>query len=98
MILNSNGFDAIAAYSEKAGVDAAQRVAFDFLISDVVMQEMNGIEAANEICGLLPDCKVVLISGNNDTAALLKDAESRYAMTARSRQEPPSRRISTTQR
>jgi CheY-like chemotaxis protein len=41
------------------------------------MQEMNGIEAANEICELLPHCKVVLISGNNDTAVLLKEAESR---------------------
>ncbi|HEY2469509.1 MAG TPA: response regulator [Terracidiphilus sp.] len=77
MILNSNGFDAIAAYSGKAGLDAAKKVAFDFLVSDVVMQEMNGIEAANEIRGLLPDCKVVLISGNNDTSVLLKEAESR---------------------
>ena len=77
MILNSNGFDAIAAYSGKAGVDAAQKVAFDFLVTDVVMQEMNGIETANEIRGLLPDCKVVLISGHNDTAALLREAESR---------------------
>jgi DNA-binding NtrC family response regulator len=77
MILNTNGFDAVAAYSGKAGLDAAQKVGFDFLVTDVVMHEMNGIEAANEIHELLPDCKVVLISGNNDTAALLKEAESR---------------------
>ena len=44
------------------------------LISDVVMDGMNGIESAIEICKILPNCKVLLVSGNNRTADLLKDA------------------------
>jgi len=38
---------------------------------------MNGIEAAIEICKLLPKCRVLLVSGDNDSGALLEEALSR---------------------
>lgn len=41
------------------------------------MPQMNGIEAAIEICKLLPECKVLLVSGDNNTDALLQEALSR---------------------
>jgi CheY-like chemotaxis protein len=49
----------------------------DVLISGVVMDEMTGIDAAIEIRNVLPQCRVLLVSGNNRTAELLKDAHER---------------------
>jgi len=41
------------------------------------MAQMNGIEAAIQIRKLLPQCKVLLVSGDNDSSRLLQDALSR---------------------
>jgi CheY-like chemotaxis protein len=75
MILNVSGFEAVAAYSGDSALELAKKSDFQFVVSDVVMQPMNGIEAAIEICRLLPNCKVFLVSGNNDTAVLLEQAK-----------------------
>lgn len=47
------------------------------LISDVVMAGMTGIDAAIEVRKTLSNCRVLLVSGNNWTADLLKDARER---------------------
>jgi CheY-like chemotaxis protein len=47
---------------------------FDVLISDVVMEGMTGIDAAIQVRKVRPNCKVLLVSGNNRTADMLKDA------------------------
>ena len=73
-ILTMFGFDASCRYSGSQAIDRTNTVAFDVLITDVVMNEMTGIEAAIEICKVLPNCKVLLMSGNNRTAEMLKDA------------------------
>jgi CheY-like chemotaxis protein len=77
MVLNTDGFKATVAYSGKTGVELARSREFEYLLTCVVMPQMNGIEAAIEICKLLPECKVLLISGNNDSCALLQEALSR---------------------
>lgn len=64
-------------HSGETGVELARNREFDYLVTGVVMPQMNGIEAAIEICKLLPGCKVVLVSGNNDSCALLQEALSR---------------------
>ena len=76
-ILNLNGFQAVAAYSGEHALQLAGVHHFDHLVSDVVMDGMNGIEAAIAICSLLPKCTVLLMSGNNDTARILSEAEGR---------------------
>jgi DNA-binding NarL/FixJ family response regulator len=50
---------------------------FDVLITDVVMTGMTGIEAALEIWKVLPNCKVLLVSGHQATAHLLRAAQER---------------------
>ena len=46
----------------------------DMLISDVIMTDMNGIDAAIKIRGMLPSCKILLFSGQAATADLLDRA------------------------
>ena len=77
MLLNATGYSATAAYSGETGIALAKAISFDFLFTDVVMKPLNGIDAAEEICRILPNCRVFLVSGNNDTAALLQQASAR---------------------
>ena len=49
IILNQNGFDASAVYTGTAAVDRARETKPDLIISDVIMPDMNGIEAAIRI-------------------------------------------------
>jgi CheY-like chemotaxis protein len=69
------GYDAVSVYSGTEAIECATKTPFDVLISDVVMSGINGIESAIEISKRTPDCKVLLISGNNRTADLLKKSE-----------------------
>jgi len=73
-ILNLVGFNACSLYSGSDAVEQATQKPYDVLISDVVMDGMTGIDAAIEIRKALPNCKVLLISGNTRTTDMLKDA------------------------
>jgi CheY-like chemotaxis protein len=77
MVLKTGGFETTTAYSGKTGVELARSREFDYLVTSVVMPHMNGIEAAIEICKILPECKVLLVSGDNEAGALLQEAETR---------------------
>jgi len=76
-ILDINGYDASAVYSGVTAVESAQNFQPDLIISDVIMQDMDGIEAAIRIRKFLPSCKILLFSGQAATADLLEDARSR---------------------
>lgn len=75
-ILDLNGYDASAVYSGTAAVESARALQPDLVISDVIMQDMNGIEAAIHIRGFLPNCKILLFSGQAATADLLENARA----------------------
>ncbi|HZP25366.1 MAG TPA: response regulator [Terriglobales bacterium] len=75
-ILDLNGYDASAVYSGTAAVESARSLQPDLVISDVIMQDMNGIEAAIHIRGFLPACKILLFSGQAATADLLENARA----------------------
>jgi CheY-like chemotaxis protein len=49
----------------------------DMLISDVIMADLNGIDAAIRIRGLLPKIKILLFSGQAATADLLENARTK---------------------
>jgi CheY-like chemotaxis protein len=76
MILNQSGFDARAAYSGEKALEAATAFAPDMLISDVIMADLNGIDAAIRIRQLRPGIKVLLFSGQAATANLLEKARA----------------------
>jgi CheY-like chemotaxis protein len=75
-ILDINGYDASAVYSGVAAVESARDLRPDLIISDVIMQDMDGIEAAIHIRGFLPSCKILLFSGQAATADLLENARA----------------------
>ena len=77
IILNQNGYDASAVYTGTAAVEKARSMRPDLLISDVIMPDMNGIDAAIKIRAFLPGCKILLFSGQAATADLLEDARKR---------------------
>ncbi len=75
IILNQSGFDATAVYSGEKAVETAQTLRPDMLISDVIMTDLNGIDAAIKIREMLPNCKILLFSGQAATADLLDRAQ-----------------------
>lgn len=76
-ILKLAGFQASATYSGKDAIALAKSTRPDFVISDVAMPGINGIEAVIQIQSILPDCKILLFSGHAGTVDLLQDARER---------------------
>ena len=74
IILNQSGFDATAVYTGEKAVETARTLRPDMLISDVIMTDLNGIDAAIRIREMLPACKILLFSGQAATADLLDRA------------------------
>lgn len=74
LILNSSGWEAKAVYSGEAAIETAAEFAPDLILSDVVMRGINGIDACIQIRQGLPDCRVVLFSGQAATVNLLEKA------------------------
>jgi CheY-like chemotaxis protein len=76
MILNQSGFDARAVYSGEKALESVATFKPDMLISDVIMADLNGIDAAIRIRQLLPGIKILLFSGQAATADLLEKARA----------------------
>ena len=77
MILNQSGFDARAVYSGEKAVEMASTFAPDMLITDVIMADLNGIDAAIMIRAIVPKIKMLLFSGQAATADLLEKARAK---------------------
>jgi CheY-like chemotaxis protein len=76
IILRNSGFATLTAYN---GIDAlalAKEIPPDLLLSDVVMPGLSGIELAMALVDIVPDCKVLLFSGQATTADLLVEARA----------------------
>ena len=76
IILNQSGFEARAVFSGEKAVETLDSFQPDMLISDVIMTGMTGIEAAIITRQRLPNCKILLFSGQAATADLLEKART----------------------
>ena len=74
IILNQSGFQAEPFTNPVQALEQARTTKLDLVISDVMMPEMTGIELAIAIQSERPECKILLFSGQADTADLLKAA------------------------
>lgn len=77
MILSTNGYNAVAAYSGVDAVKQARTMRPHLLLADVIMPDLNGVETAMRIRRFLPRCKVLLISGNLRSSRLWESARRR---------------------
>ncbi|ABF41895.1 response regulator receiver protein [Candidatus Koribacter versatilis Ellin345] len=75
-ILKRFHFDATPCYNGEAAIEAASQACPDFVVSDVMMPKLNGVETALRIQELCPRTRVLLFSGNAATADLLKRARA----------------------
>jgi len=71
LILSKFGFACKAAYSGEQAIDVARTFLPDLIISDILMTGMTGIEAAITVRDFLPDCRVILFSGQATTVDFL---------------------------
>ena len=76
VILQMNLFDAIPFIDPEGALAAAREEAPEYLITDVVMPGMNGIDLAIAIRGLAPECKVLLFSGQVGAGELIAAANA----------------------
>jgi CheY-like chemotaxis protein len=75
VILNANGYHAKSVHSAEEALEDSVLLAPDVLITDVVMTGMSGIDLAIYISNTVPTCKIILFSGQAQTANLLAEAE-----------------------
>jgi DNA-binding response OmpR family regulator len=72
-ILCKQNYAASAAYSAEEALLVASVIPPEFLITDIMMPGMNGVELAISIKELTPDCKVLLFSGSAHAYQVLED-------------------------
>ena len=67
LILNRSGFEAVAFSRPIEALRAAEQRCPDFLITDVSMPLMNGIDLGIQFKAIHPRCKELLFSGAHST-------------------------------
>jgi DNA-binding NtrC family response regulator len=78
IVLSQSGYDARPAYNHSTAVAIAREFRPHLLITGFNNAcEKNGCETAIEVLGLLPDCNVLISSGQAATAIALEDYRRR---------------------
>lgn len=77
MILNQGGFEARAVYTSEKALEMAPDFQPDMLISDVIMANLNGVDAAIKMRALLPHIRVFLLSGQTATTEMLARSQAK---------------------
>ena len=65
------GFRAKPAYTAQQAMELAATQLFDFVVSDT-FAEIKGVKASLAISKILPNCRVLLMSSNGDSAQLIE--------------------------
>lgn len=76
-ILNQRGYQALAFYQGRAAINAVRKQCPDFVLSDVVMPELNGVETVLAIRRLCPRARILLFSGQATSTDVLEKARAR---------------------
>ncbi len=71
-ILKLNGYCVRACYSGEMAIKTAAEFVPDAIICDVLMPDLDGVRAAKAVRAMLPQCRVLLISGRPDAARVLE--------------------------
>ncbi|HXE09207.1 MAG TPA: response regulator [Acidobacteriaceae bacterium] len=76
-ILANEGFEAVAAYDGWEALEQAARFRPDWLLSDVLMPRMNGVELAIAVQKNYPKTDILLFSGQAGISEILEDGHRR---------------------
>lgn len=76
-ILTNAGFDAVAAYDGREALDVMGSFHPDWILSDVLMPRMNGVELAIEVRIHYPTTEILLFSGQAGVSEILQNAQGR---------------------
>ena len=76
-ILNNSGFRAVIAYDGQTALQIAAKLKPDYLLADVLMPLMNGVELAIAITRMLPETKILLFSGQAGISDILRQGEEK---------------------
>jgi CheY-like chemotaxis protein len=89
-ILSLGGYSATAAYDSEGALESALVKPPDLLLTDVILPGMNGIELAQTVKRVFPECKVLLFSGQASTVDFLAAAHrAGHSFTLLSKPVPP---------
>ena len=73
-ILKRSGFHAVCAYDGQSALELAIQRTPDYVVTDVVMPHMNGVQLAIAIRKALPATEILLLSGQAGIADILDRA------------------------
>jgi CheY-like chemotaxis protein len=81
MLLRQLGYAVVAKNSPHQALKLFQAdpAAFDLVLTDQAMPEMNGIELASQIAQIRPDIPIILCTGYDPTASYGTDANGQIA-------------------
>lgn len=71
-ILNHSGYSATATYDARSALELMNSSSPDLVITDVLMPEMNGVDLALEVRNRVPDCEVILFTGQPQNSEILR--------------------------
>jgi len=78
-ILRGEGHDAFAVSKGEAAISLTKLMRPaqpDLLVTDVIMPGMNGVETAKEMVKIVPNCRIILFSGQAESTNLVSKAEA----------------------
>jgi CheY-like chemotaxis protein len=76
-ILNSAGFSATAFTNPLEALRSAETQCPDFLITDVMMPQLTGIDLGVQFKAIYPHCRILLFSGQAATGDLMEAARNK---------------------
>lgn len=76
-VLEQHGFQARVAYSGADAVQSALHAPPDYILSDIFMEGIDGVDVAIAIHETLPACHILLMSGAPDASRTLDKAHRR---------------------
>jgi len=76
VVLQMNLFNAVPYFDPLEALEAAKQSAPDYLLTDVVMPGMSGVELAIAVKAVAPGCKMLIISGQIEAEELIAKAKA----------------------
>jgi CheY-like chemotaxis protein len=77
LILNAAGFSAASFTNPLEALRSAETQCPDFLLTDVMMPQLNGIDLGVQFKAIYPRCRILLLSGQIATGGLMEDARKK---------------------